>query len=145
MKNPATLAVTAAAVSLGAAITLGAALARAVPQPPAAAPPREQRACFWTRSVTNFAAVDTTRVYLRASGRRVFELTLFANCFQLDWVNRLAIRTRGSSNICEGPNPGLDVIVRDRGGIPGGQRCPVTNVRLLTPDEVAALPPRARP
>jgi hypothetical protein len=136
MKNPATLAAAAAAL---AALSVSAAA-----QPPAAAPPSNQRACFWTRSIDNFAAVDTTRVYLRA-GRRVFELTLFANCLQLNWVNRLGIRTRGSSNICEGPNPGIDVIVRDRGGIPGGQRCPVTNVRLLTPDEVAALPPRARP
>jgi hypothetical protein len=135
MKSLATLTATAAAFA-----TL---CASAAAQPPTAPPPN-QRACFWTRSVTNFAAVDTTHVYLRASGRRVFELTLFANCLQLDWVNRLAIRTRGSSNICEGPNPAVDVIVRDS-GIPGGQRCPVTNVRLLTPEEVAALPPRARP
>lgn len=115
----------------------------AAAQPPAAQP-NPRPACFWTRSITNFAANDTTRVYLRASGRRVFELTLFANCLQLNWVNNLAIRTRASSNICEGPNPGIDVIVRG-GGVAGGQRCPVTNVRALTPEEVAALPPRARP
>ncbi|HEX3408623.1 MAG TPA: DUF6491 family protein [Caulobacteraceae bacterium] len=134
MRNLATFAATTAAL-----VALG---ASAAAQP--AAPPSQQRACFWTRSITNFAAVDTNRVYLRASGRRVFELTLFANCLQLDWVNRLGIRTRGgSSNICEGPNPAIDIIVRN--GIPGGQRCPVTNVRLLTPEEVAALPPQARP
>ena len=104
--------------------------------------PKPSPACFWQRSVTNFAAVDTSRVYLRA-GNRVFELALFANCLQLNWVQRLALRSRGSSNICEGPNPGLDVIVRN--GIPGAQRCPVTGVRQLTKDEVAALPPRARP
>ncbi|HWF78635.1 MAG TPA: DUF6491 family protein [Caulobacteraceae bacterium] len=142
MKSPVALAASAAAL---AAISLTAIPLGVAAQPPAAAPAPAQRACFWTRSITNFAAVDTTRVYLRASGRRVFELTLFANCLQLNWVHRLGIRTRGSSNICEGPNPGVDVIVRDRGGIPGGQRCPVTNIRLLTPDEVAALPPRARP
>ena len=135
MKSLATLAAT---VTATAALCVSAAA-----QPPPAAPPPNQRACFWTRSITNFAAVDTTRVYLRASGRRVFELTLFANCLQLNWVNRLGIRTRASSNICEGPNPAIDVIVRGS-GVPGG-RCPVTNVRLLTPDEVAALPPRARP
>lgn len=136
MKRPATLA--------AAAVALVALTASAAAQPPPAAPPASQRACFWSSSVTNFAAVDTTRVYLRASARRVFELTLFADCINLDWVQRMALRTRGSSNICEGPNPAVDVFIRDS-GLPGGRRCPVTNVRLLTPEEVAALPPRARP
>jgi hypothetical protein len=137
MKNFATLAATTAA--------LAALCVSAAAQPPPAPQPNPRPACFWTRSITNFAANDTNRVFVRASGRRVFELTLFANCLQLNWVNRLGIRTRGSSNICEGPNPAIDVIVRGGGIAGGGQRCPVTNVRLLTPDEVAALPPQARP
>jgi hypothetical protein len=136
MKSFAPVAIAAAAAVLASGLTLS-----ATAQPS----PKPSPACFWQRSITNFAANDTSRVYLRVGGNQVFELTLFANCLQLNWVHRLAIRSRGSSNVCEGPNPGLDVIVRDSGGIPGGQRCPVTGVRKLTPDEVAALPPQARP
>lgn len=113
----------------------------------AQSPPKQHPACFWQRSITNFAANDTSRVYLRVGGNQVFELTLFAKCLQLNWVHRLAIRSRGSSsnsNICEGRNPGIDVVVHDS-GIPGGRQCPVTGVRKLTPEEVAALPPLARP
>jgi hypothetical protein len=45
--------------------------------------------------------------------------------------------------ICEGPNPGVDVVVRDIGI--GRMRCPITAVRKLNPAEISALPKQARP
>jgi len=133
----------AALVSL-AAISAAAVVAppaeRVMAQPAAKASP----ACFWIRNVDGFAANDTTTLYLRVGMNQVWELKLFANCLNLDWVHHLGIRNRGAgSNICEGPNPGIDVVVRDVGI--GHQSCPVTGVRKLTPDEVAALPKNARP
>jgi hypothetical protein len=143
MKNrPAALASLAAAA---AALVLGTLAASAGAQPPPAPPPKPPApACFWIRNVTNFAANDTSTVYLKVGFNQTWRLTLFANCFNLDWVHHLGIRARGvGSNVCEGGNPGIDVVVRDPGF--GRQSCPVTDVRRLTPDEVAALPKNARP
>ena len=58
-------------------------------------------------------------------------------------LHHLALVSHGSSLICEGPNLDVDVVVRDIAA--GRQRCPVTSIRKLTPDEVAALPADARP
>jgi len=130
-----------------AAFAFAAALAftAAAQPPPAAARTRPPaRACFWIRNVSNFAAADTSTLYLRVGVSQVWRLTLFANCFNLDWVHHVGLDARGvGSNICEGPNPGVDVVVRDVAF--GRQRCPVIDVRRLTPDEIAALPRGARP
>jgi hypothetical protein len=130
-----------------AALTIAAALAfGASAQPPAdsPAPPAKHRpSCFWTNRIQNFAAVDDRNLYLRVGIHDVYRAKLFSNCFDISWVHRIALVSRSSSLICEGPNLDVDVIVRDVGL--GRQRCPVTNIRKLTPDEVAALPPGARP
>lgn len=109
-------------------------------QPP---PPKPRPACFWTSRIDNFAAVDEQNLYLRVGFRDVYRARLFSDCFQLDWVHHIALVSRGSSVICEGSNLDVDVIVRDVAA--GRQRCPVTDIRKLTPDEVAALPKGARP
>lgn len=109
-------------------------------------PPHHARvapSCFWTRDVDNFAATDDQHLYVRVGVRDVYLLTLFGNCLDISWVHHIALRSHTSSNICEGNNPDLDVFDREVGV--GRQRCPVTNVRRLTPDEVAALPKGDRP
>jgi hypothetical protein len=93
--------------------------------------------------VTNFAAHDDKAVYIRVGSRRVYELKLFGNCLEMSWVHSLALRTFGDSNVCEGSNPNLELFTRDIAT--GRQRCPVTSVRELDPQEVAALPKDARP
>jgi hypothetical protein len=130
----------AAALAIAAAISVGASA-----QPPGAAPPppKPRPACFWTSRIENFAAVDEQNLYLRVGIRDVYRAKLFSNCFDIAWVHHLALISRGSSLICEGSNLDVDVIVRDVGA--GRQRCAVTNIRKLTPDEVAALPKDARP
>ena len=126
------------------AIAAGLALsASAQPPPGAPAPPKPKASCFWVSRVENFAAVDQDNLYLRVGISDVYRLRLFATCLDLDWVHRLALVSRSSSLICEGSNVDAQVVVRDVAM--GRQRCQVTEVRKLTPDEVAALPKGARP
>jgi hypothetical protein len=129
-----------AALVVTAALAFGAAA-----QPPAGSPPppKPRPSCFWANRVENFAAADERNLYLRVGPRDVYRAKLFSNCFDLDWVHHLALVSHSSSLICEGPNLDVDVIVRDISV--GRQRCPVTDIRKLTPDEVAALPKGARP
>jgi hypothetical protein len=107
------------------------------------APARAGRSCFWVRDVNNFSAPDNRTVYIRVGVSQVYKLTLFGNCLDVSWVHHIGLASHGVSNICEGPNPDLDVFDREIGI--GHQRCPVTDVRKLTPDEVKALPKQDRP
>jgi hypothetical protein len=129
-----------------AALTAALALAfGAAAQPPADSPPppKPKPSCFWANRIQNFAAVDQRNLYLRVGIHDIYRAKLFSNCFDISWVHRLALVSRSSSLICEGPNLNVDVVIRDVGL--GRQRCPVTEIRKLTPDEVAALPSGARP
>jgi Family of unknown function (DUF6491) len=129
-----------------AALTAALALAfGASAQPPAGSPPppKPKPSCFWANRIQNFAAVDQRNLYLRVGIHDIYRAKLFSNCFDISWVHRLALVSRSSSLICEGPNLNVDVVIRDVGL--GRQRCPVTEIRKLTPDEVAALPSGARP
>ena len=137
-----TLAAAVSLVALG-LLSLGLSGAAAADPTPAASPPPSHSACFWRQDVSGFAAHDDTAIYLRVGVRDVYELKMFGNCFDLSWLHHIGLQSHGMSNICEGSNPDVDVIVRDIGI--GHQRCPVTSVRKLTPAEIAALPRDARP
>ncbi len=132
----AAFAATAAAMALGA-------LADTPQTSAGAAAPKPRPACFWASRIDNFAAVDDDNLYLRVGPRDVYRLKLFSSCFDIAWVHHIAIRSRSSSLICEGSGLNVDVLIHDVAA--GRQRCPVTEVRKLTPDEVAALPKGARP
>jgi hypothetical protein len=99
-----------------------------------------QRSCFYTRNVDGFAAPDDKTVYVRVGVRDVYRFDMFGPCPDLDWNQRLALVSRGSSWICSG----MDAEVITHSPI-GPQRCPVRSVRKLTPVEVAALPKKSRP
>ena len=105
--------------------------------------PKAERACFYARSVTNFAAADDRNLYIRVGTRDVYHLSMFGNCFDLSWVHSLGLASRGGNFICEGINISVDVVTRDAG--PGVQSCPVSAIRKLKPEEAAALPKGARP
>ena len=128
------------------ALALSAVAACASPQaaPTGAASPAmataPARQCFWTRSVTNFAASDEDTVYVRAGARRVYELELFGPCPDVDWNQEIALVSRFGQRVCSG----FDASIVSSSAI-GPQKCLVRNVRELSPQEVAALPPRARP
>jgi hypothetical protein len=119
------------------------ALTASADPPPPGPPPHHGGSCFWERDVTNFAARDDHTVYLRVGGRQVYELKMFGNCFDLSWLHHIGLRTFGSSNVCEGGGAGLELETRDIAA--GHQRCPVTSIRKLSPDEIAALPKDAQP
>ncbi|MFM1961077.1 MAG: hypothetical protein RL588_2594 [Pseudomonadota bacterium] len=98
------------------------------------------RACFFNRDIRGFAAPDDKTLYLRVRNKEVFRLDMMGRCPDLDWENRIAIDSRGSSSICDP----VDATVLVRGPI-GVDRCPVKAITRLTPEEVAALPRKARP
>jgi hypothetical protein len=145
----AALLVTAALAAIGALASQG--LAQPAPPGgaqngvPGAAPARSSRPqdnCFNARFINGFTAPDEETVYVRVGVRDVYRLKLFAPCLNVDWSMAVALKSRtGSDWICRGMD--AELIVPNRGM--GPQRCPVTEVRKLTPEEVAALPKKARP
>jgi hypothetical protein len=133
MKTHLALAASAAALLALAATSTGAA-----DNP---AKPVANSQCFWTRNVTGFAAPDDHTVYVRVNFRDVYRLDLMVACPDVDWNQRVALVSRGGSNICSA----LDAeIVSHATGL-GRQRCPVKTLTKLTPEEIAALPKRAKP
>ena len=123
--------------TLAAAALLGAA---ASATPASAASGKATQACFWTRDVNSFQAVNDQTVNIKVGVRDVYQLTLFAPSPDIDWTESLALQSKGSSWICSG----LDATLIVPGPI-GPQRYPVTSIRKLSTDEVAALPPKQRP
>ena len=91
--------------------------------------------CFYPNRGTTFSTVDRDHVDVRIGSRRVYRLTLGAGCFDIDWAQAIALRSRtGSGFICSAgdaeifaPSPGL-----------GPQRCLVTDIRRLTEAEINA-------
>ncbi|MET0273997.1 MAG: DUF6491 family protein [Phenylobacterium sp.] len=98
------------------------------------------RSCFWTRNVNNFASSEPSNVYVRVGVKDIYRLEMLGRCPDVDWAQKVALVSRGSSQICEG----LDAEIITQTPI-GPQRCAVKAVHKLTPEQVAALPRRARP
>jgi len=133
MNSPLTLA--AAAVLALAATGVAAAT------PDHAADPQKRNQCFWTRNANGFAAADEHTLNVRVGVRDVYQFEMFGSCQGLDWDQRIALVSRSGSSICTGMD--AEVVASSPGF--GRQRCPVRSVRKLTPEEVAALPKRAKP
>ncbi len=127
-------AATLAALSLAAS---GAAAAKSPLESEAAKPKRQ---CFWTNQVNSFASSDDRIVNVRVGVKDVYQFEMFGRCNDVDWSNKIALVSRGSSSICSG----MDAEIISPSPI-GPQRCPVRNVRKLTPEEVKVLPKGARP
>jgi hypothetical protein len=73
--------------------------------------------------------------------RDVYRFDMFGHCPDIDWNQQVALVSRPSSWICNG----MDAeVITHAPGI-GRQRCPVSAMHKLTPEEIAALPPRAKP
>jgi hypothetical protein len=112
-------------------------------QPPLSAGPPGGNACFSTRSIRGFRSVDNRTVYVRVSANDIFALELFAPCQGVNWAHNVGLRSRGSNRVCEGRANWVNLYVRQAGGRQG--RCSVSNVRRLSPGEIAGLPRGARP
>ena len=106
-----------------------------------APPPYSKNQCFYTKNVTSFAAPDDRNLYVRVGVRDVYHFEMFGPCPDMDWNQRLALVSRGSSWICNGMD--AEVVTHATGM--GPQRCQVRHMEKLTPEQVAKLPKRARP
>ena len=101
------------------------------------------RECFLARNVWSWhPGADRTTVYLKANVHDYYELKLIAECPQIDWVRPIGIEHQGSSWICSGLDATL-IVPQGSGNLT--LTCPVRSVRKLSPEEVAALPPKLRP
>ena len=128
----------AAGGALAAVITLAAVQPAAAADKPG--PAKARQACFFTRDVNSFSAADDRTVYVKVGVKDVYRLDLFNPCPDIDWNWSIALQSHGSDWIC---SP-LDATIIARSPI-GPQRCEVNKVTKLTPEEVAALPKKARP
>lgn len=117
----------------------GAAPAGAADKPQPAGKSTSQ--CFYTRMIDGFAAADQENLYVRVGSRDVYHFTMFAPCLDLDWNQRIALQSRSGGFICNA----LDVDVINHATGLGRQRCAVRSMEKLTPEQVAALPKRAKP
>ena len=98
-------------------------------------------ACFFTRDVTSYSAAGDRTVYVKVNLRDVYRLDLFSSCPDIDWTWKIALVSHGSDWICSA----LDATIIVNHSPIGPQRCEVSKVTRLTPDEVAALPKKSRP
>ena len=130
---------------LVAAAVLALAAGGAAPSPDQAqdkpATAKAQRSCFDPKFVDGFAAPDDKNLYVRVGVRDVYHFEMFAPCLDMDWNQRLGIVATPGPFICDK----MDAEVISRAVGLGRQRCLVRNMRKLTPQEVAALPNRAKP
>ena len=103
-------------------------------QPPRAQAARAGGQCFLASQVNGFHGVDRDTVHVTVGPRTVYELELFGTCLNVDWSQRIGIRsTGGSSWVCQGFD--AELLVPSPIGV---QRCAVSSVRRLTPQEVQA-------
>jgi hypothetical protein len=101
---------------------------------------RPRRDCFSARSVSGFSPAGRDAVDVTVGANRHYRLTLGGYCPEVDWSLSIALRTRGGSSfICAGYD--AEILVR---GPTGLERCSVTEVRRLTPEEVEARRGRRR-
>ena len=122
-------------------VVLAAVCAQAGPSSAADAKGKDNgRSCFYARNVSSWAAGDDTTVNLRVNVRDYYQLKLLGPCPNINWDEAIGIEHRGSDWICSG----LDATIISRGHV-GPNRCPAVSVRKLSPEEVAALPPKQKP
>ena len=105
---------------------------------PAAAQPKAENTCFWTRELRNHTVGGDHVLYLDDGGRADYKVETSDNCLAgasssdpIVMVNR-----GGSGQICNKMD--LDISVR-------GARCIVSNMTKLSPAEAAALPKKIKP
>ncbi len=121
------------------AAALGAAPVLAQPAAPSTRAP-----CFFVTQWQGWSSPRPDIIYLGVNNRDVYEVTLGGGgspMLSQPAVHLVSI-TRGSSSICSSLD--LDLKVSDDMGV---MREPLiaTGLRKLTPEEVAAIPPKLRP
>jgi len=130
------IAIAAAVAGLGLGVGASA-LAREDAKP--AASTKANRSCFFANQINGWRSENNDRtVYLDVGVKDVYRADLFGRCLDLDDALSIGVETRGGgSSVCDG----LDVQIIVQSSM-GPQRCPVTKLTKLTPDEVQALKTR---
>jgi hypothetical protein len=106
-----------------------------------AATSRTNGACFARANINGFNAPNDHTLYLRVGVNEIYRLDLMNACTGLSFRQGIGLENRPASPwIC---TPLEATVVYRSAGI--GQRCPVTAIHRLTPDEVKALPKRDLP
>ncbi|HEV2530533.1 hypothetical protein [Phenylobacterium sp.] len=137
--------------ALGAAMTLAACAedyAYAPPPPPPSAvvyavpAAAVAPACFYTRDIRNHTVGDDHTIFINVGGRMVYRVETSNSCVAgATSSDPLVMRNPpGSNSVCRPID--LDVGV-NMGGFTN--HCIVTAIVPMTPDQVAALPPKLRP
>lgn len=98
--------------------------------------------CFRAADARNFRSVNATTVNLRVGRRDFYRIDLLGPCPDLNFSMRMGLRTSAGSQVCTGSGIGTSIIVP---GSRGPTRCAIRQITALSPEEVAALPPRQRP
>lgn len=103
------------------------------------------KSCFYARQIRGWTAVDRSTVNLWVAHDDYYQLKLTGDCPNLDFngLMSIGIEHDGASWICSGLDATL-IVPQQGEGIPPLQ-CPVSSVRKLSPEEVAALPPKDKP
>lgn len=96
----------------------------------------DRSSCFLVSSINGWTPVDDQTVDVTITPKNVWRLTLFAPSPNIDWTLRIGIDTRGQSWLCSGRSMGAEIFVP---GDIGMRRYPITEVRRLTPEELAAM------
>ncbi len=101
------------------------------------------RQCFYANQVRNFRSAGITTVYLRANDNAVYEVNSAGGCRDLDFTNSLAITSDLpglNERLCVGDSARITVPGAGAAGM-----CRVRVSRVLTVEQVAALPSAQRP
>jgi hypothetical protein len=110
-------------------------LAKAEPRPADTA-----RQCFYERNINNFTTPTNRLIYIRVGVAQIYRLDLMNDCPELTFRQNLRFSRSPSGDIC-GP---VDLQIRfQQSGV--RRICQVSDMRRLSPAEVAALPKRDRP
>lgn len=97
---------------------------------PVASAQASGRQCFLASQVNGFGNASTDSVDVWVNANRYYRLSLLGTCNDINWSNRIGLRTTGGSSwICEGND--AEIIVPG----PIGGRCLVTDVRPITEEQ----------
>ena len=129
-------------IVLASAAALCAAAAPALaadPAKPAAGPQ-----CFRVSQIQNHTKGDATTLYLSVKPKRqVYRLGMSGSCLAgVNSSDPLVLETAGGSDMVCRP---LDLDLKIKAGAGGLTPCIIKDITRLTPDQVAALPPKVRP
>ena len=122
-------------LALAALLAIGS-LSACVPddgEPATAAAEQGGRQCFRPGDVNSFSPEGDDVVYLRVGANRWFRAEILGTCPDIDYSQRVAIRSRGTNWVCQG----LDAEFFVPGPL-GVDRCPITSLRKLNDAEVQA-------